>query len=432
MEEHEKIELRSEDVQEILGTPPSWLVRWGTLVIFLAIGAMIAAAWFIDYPDVIEGKAIVSTLSPPVEVVSRAEGPIYELLVKEKEQVAAGQTLAVIQSTADYKTVIALEEQVAAWQLLPIDSLSLIEPTRGLSLGEIQNDYSLFVQQLEDYKFLTSDKQEGSSNQVARLQNQISNLNERKDLNAKIISHAFIKLETAEADLAIAKKMYEEKLISLKQFKAENSKLQAAKREIEQLKSKDIETDMEITNVRKMIGEISVDNRQGTSTSTVRLRESLNNLRNTLVAWKQKYLLRAPIAGMATLNAAVFSEQQYVRQGQTVLTIAPPEGEELLARVDISVAGSGKVKKGQKVLLQLQSYPFEEFGSVEGLVTSKSLVPNGETYPVTVSLPKGLETSRGEVLEFEQQLQGTALIITENRRFVERFFDKIFTQSEKM
>ena len=45
----ENPELRSEDVQEILGTPPHWLVRWGTTVVLAGFVMILCAAWFIRY-----------------------------------------------------------------------------------------------------------------------------------------------------------------------------------------------------------------------------------------------------------------------------------------------------------------------------------------------------------------------------------------------
>ena len=42
MESHDKIELRSEKVQEILGTIPNGLVRWGIVIITVIFATLIA------------------------------------------------------------------------------------------------------------------------------------------------------------------------------------------------------------------------------------------------------------------------------------------------------------------------------------------------------------------------------------------------------
>ena len=49
------IELRSEQVQQILKRPPSSLVRWGTAVIFLALAIALAISLFVHYPSKVTG-----------------------------------------------------------------------------------------------------------------------------------------------------------------------------------------------------------------------------------------------------------------------------------------------------------------------------------------------------------------------------------------
>lgn len=46
----DKIELRSEKVQEILGSIPNRLVRWGIAIICVIFVLLIAAVMCIDYP----------------------------------------------------------------------------------------------------------------------------------------------------------------------------------------------------------------------------------------------------------------------------------------------------------------------------------------------------------------------------------------------
>jgi hypothetical protein len=36
----ENIELRSEEVQEILGRPPQWIIRWGITIIFIIVAGL--------------------------------------------------------------------------------------------------------------------------------------------------------------------------------------------------------------------------------------------------------------------------------------------------------------------------------------------------------------------------------------------------------
>ena len=47
------IELRSEEVQEILNRPPHALVRWGITVFFVVLALFFIGGCFFKYPDVI-------------------------------------------------------------------------------------------------------------------------------------------------------------------------------------------------------------------------------------------------------------------------------------------------------------------------------------------------------------------------------------------
>jgi hypothetical protein len=56
MEESKNLELRSEPVTEILGSPPKSIIRWGITVMFLIIIMLFVGSWFFKYPEVIITK----------------------------------------------------------------------------------------------------------------------------------------------------------------------------------------------------------------------------------------------------------------------------------------------------------------------------------------------------------------------------------------
>ncbi len=112
------LEVRSEDISEILGTPPGWLVRWGTTVVLLAFALLLLAGWVIRYPDVITARVEFTTAQPPVEVVARAEGHIEQFLVNENDTVGVGTPLVVLENAADYNDVQLLEKKKFQWERL--------------------------------------------------------------------------------------------------------------------------------------------------------------------------------------------------------------------------------------------------------------------------------------------------------------------------
>ena len=127
MEPEQQIEIRSNDVQEIISQVPHGLVRWGITVIFLVMLALLAASWFIKYPDILVAEVVITSNPAPVTLVSRVPGRIT-LLKRDKEKCEAGELIGYIQSNANVVDVLELE----SW--LPKDSL----PNRTLELGDLR------------------------------------------------------------------------------------------------------------------------------------------------------------------------------------------------------------------------------------------------------------------------------------------------------
>jgi HlyD family secretion protein len=46
-------ELRSEEVQEVMGAIPVWILRWGITILFLVVLVLVIGSCFFKYPDVI-------------------------------------------------------------------------------------------------------------------------------------------------------------------------------------------------------------------------------------------------------------------------------------------------------------------------------------------------------------------------------------------
>lgn len=79
--------------------------------------------------------------------------------------------------------------------------------------------------------------------------------------------------------------------------------------------------------------------------------------------------------------------------------------------------------------MDLAAYPFREFGQLQGKVTDIDAVavPDAQGMfrrTVTVALPDSLVTTYGRRINFQQNLTGTARIITQDRTLLERLFDQ--------
>ncbi len=426
MEDREYIELRSEEVQEILGTPPGWLVRWGTVIVLLAVAALLGVAALISYPDVIEAKIQITTTVPPVEVVARADGHIAQFFARDKVAVKQGAVLGVLQSTANYEHVLQLDRQVERWQTLRADSLVRIKPLPNLELGELQPDYSAFVQEVNNLKFGSEDKSSSRQQNMSSIGRQIERLERSIEYDQNAKRRVQSQLSTARNFFQKQRELFESGLISQLDLERERQRLDALEQQLDDLDDSILRKQNEIIGLNKNRDEVSFSRREDQATNSGKVRQSLNNLRASLDQWKQTYLLTAPIDGQVSLNANVYSAKQYVNKGEQILVVVPPQSDMLVGRLLLPIAGSGKVRPGQQVIIKLESYPYYEFGTLRGRVISKSLVPKDNKYAILIGLPDGLKSSYNRPIPFEQQLQGSAEIITSDKRFIQRIYEQVF------
>jgi HlyD family secretion protein len=148
--------------------------------------------------------------------------------------------------------------------------------------------------------------------------------------------------------------------------------------------------------------------------------------------WKRIYLLIAPISGKVAMTR-VWSPQQYVNANEDVLTLVPSSKDDtqktpanIIGKALLPIEGAGKVKVGQAVHIRLDGFPYQEFGSIEAVVRAVSLVPQQDNYLVEIGInTANLVTTYGKTLPFRQEMQGTARIITEDRRIIHRIFNTI-------
>jgi hypothetical protein len=104
-----------------------------------------------------------------------------------------------------------------------------------------------------------------------------------------------------------------------------------------------------------------------------------------------------------------------------VFTIVNPEFKGFIAKIQLPVQSSGKVKVGQKVIIKLDDYPYMEYGILHGKITKISLVPDNDTYYAELVLPAKLITTYNKDVSIKNELKGTAEIITENQRLLYKF-----------
>lgn len=411
-QEEKDIELRCEEVQEILTRPPHALVRWGITVFFSVLALVFIGGCFFKYPDVVSAEITVTTEHPPVWIVARGSGKIKEVYGKDREQVEAGKIIAVLENPAETKDVLLLGEVLQDFCLTD-SCINSIEFPERLALGSIQAVYATFIKSLTDYRnFLSLDlyeqKIEATRKELQEYRNYIKHLKRQAELDKEQVRIAetvhsrekklFGEGLTAQSDYEEAKQVFLNRQQGQEQMM---TSLSSAKIQEAQLQQNILETRME-------------QSREANSLGTA-LKAAYNELQVSIEDWKMTYLFISPAGGILSYNN-VWQKNQNVNSGDKVFSIVASQTGDIIGKIKLPVNGSGKVKSGQRVNISVTGYPYMEFGFLTGTVVSVSLLTDSDSmYTVTVSLPQDLCTSYGKVLDFNGELTGTAEVMTDER-----------------
>ncbi|MEL6636822.1 MAG: HlyD family efflux transporter periplasmic adaptor subunit [Bacteroidota bacterium] len=430
MEEHEKIELRSDEVQEILGTPPRWIVRWGTT--FVVIGVLLLGyfSYLIKYPDVVTVPMTITTSIEPVAVVAEKSGHLARVFVDENSVVGYGEIMGVIQNQADLEDVLLLDSLAVEMQLFDIQDFLDFEPPGGLQLGGLQINYSRFVQLFKDFTNIVSSRYD--IQRKDKLDLEIRSINSSIRELEKKLQKAGNEYRIRDNQVRVIQQLFSDGTESRSTLEDAVARRAVVDRQMQEIRTEISDKRVSISRIESQKTNISLDWDENQKNKFVELQQHINKMKAEVDKWKRENLLIAPMEGTVSLVADYRSEKQFVNEGSIVMSVIPIDGDELIGKSFLPTRGLGKVEIGNKVIIRVEGYPYEEYGVVRGVLESKGRIPNeAREYPIRVELPDGLLTSFNEELNFDQKMTGIAEIISEDRRFIQRIFDQFYALFNK-
>lgn len=415
----------SSPVEEIIGKTPSSLVRWGISLIALVFIITIAGAWFIRYPYIISGKVIISTENPPASIMAQLAGRIEKLYVSEGQDVEENEILGVLESSADLESVIRLDKFINnkdPYALLETGNQFNAGLPESDNLGELQTSYSSFRSAYSSYlNYIEVDyygrKISALLNEIKGIEQLIVQLGRKKSLLKE-------KVDLAGAEFKRDSLVYSSDFLSDQEFEDSKKLLVEDKINLEQVGVEISLKKIDKISLLKELEEYRASSEKERREVFTKVEEESLRLAGELKLWYRLHLLTSPISGKATFSK-FWGENQSVNKGDIVITVIPKGEQEIIARSEINMRGSGRVNPGRKVMIKLSGYPYLQYGLVEGLVKSVSLAANNEIYIVDIELPDGLLTTMGEELDFSQNMSGQAEIITDRLRLIERLIEPV-------
>jgi multidrug resistance efflux pump len=407
--------LYSAPVNEIMGKPPGKILRWGTAVLFSVFVLFVLLAWLIRYPDIIPAQIEITTINPPVTLVTKITGRIKNLYVKEREVVKSGQLIAVMETSALMSDIELLKQTIDT--LKKPENLVLQTLPEFSNLGEIHVFYASFLKNLSDLNNYTVNDFFGSkikslNDEIVGIQEYINRLTVKEKLN---FENRNLEAKKFKRDSLL----YADKVIPESELEKSHQSLIRINIELQQVRLDHSAKSIELAEKRQLLQDYRINRIEDREKYVSTLRESFMNLKAQINIWENNYLLVSPIEGIVSFTK-FWSVNQSVLKDEPVINIVPLDAGSYLGRINLKMQRSGKVKTGQLVNIKLSGYPYLEYGMVRGIVKSKSLVPTGDAYIIEIELPDGLSTLYGRKLDFTQNMSGTAEIISEDLRLLQK------------
>lgn len=420
-ENQEFTELKSEQMNELLTTPPKWIVHSGGGVLLLALLLLICLAWFIRYPDEISGEVIVTTSNAPIELSNQNQVQLKALNVIENQQVKTGDLLAQFDFRVNSR-----------------DFAKAMAYLKGLEVlnGEFPSNIPVFDQQLqlgsfrEQWTNLLSKIKEWNSEYVSNREEEELKLIRREIAfreQLRVISRRKIKLSESEyalmeEQLAGGERLAAQNAISRQSLTQEKRSGNQAMQALEGQKEQAIQNLITLNSLRKEILRLEHDARLERLQRSAEIQLVLTGLINAFQSWKKDAVWTAPCSGRVIFNKMLQVNRYYKAEEASLVIV--PAGNGYQAAASVVSTGSGKLKKGQKAFIELTDYPKSEFGMLEGRVSAITQMDREGKYELRIELPNQLKTTYNRRIPPKAQLKGRVIVITKEKRLLMRFFEQ--------
>ncbi|HYF29546.1 MAG TPA: HlyD family efflux transporter periplasmic adaptor subunit [Chitinophagaceae bacterium] len=415
-------ELVSDEIKDIISHKPQWMIRKGNMIFLLVLLCLFGLTFLVRYPDVIPASTRLVAINPPKLIAAKVEGKIMKLFVANEQLVKKGEHLGYMESTAEFNAVVRLK----AWIEQVIDStqqgqyniLLQHDPKAFSHLGELQTSYQGFQDQLMQAKEVLAGgyyrrKASFLQKDLTYLSSLKKNIQQQQEIQEQ-------DKQLQETELRAYEQLAKDKVIAPLELNQHKSRLLAKEQGAGQVNTELTNNEFTSHNKKKEI----LDLQKTVADQEQQFRSSVLQLKSEIEKWISQYVLIAPEDGRI-LFVSSLQENELIANGQSLFYIEPLQTK-FYAELMAPQKGFGKVKRGQRVVIRVESYPSSEFGHLTGTIEFISKIPvRHDSFLVRVQLPKGLTTNYGKVLYFRNNLLAQAAIITDDRRLFDRLAGRL-------
>ena len=417
--------------KNLLLKKPIWSVRYGSSLMLAIILLVFLMSYLISYPEYIEARINIVSENHIKRLIARNAGEIY-LKENNGSYITSGEELAYINSPSrDILKVRKILDSINK-------NVSILENQnfildQNINLGDLEPYYVDFIKKRNDFFVFKN---------IAIKRNNKDNLQYSLRLNKKveneITKEKMIlekKLDVEREKLKRMEKLSSQGIISKNDYNKAQQDFFEYERNIQNniisntqvsIKERDVSND--INNLDYQIKEDELKHKQELTNSFNRLQAEIKN-------WQYNYVFTSPADGKIVFSNN-WSDGQYIAENQEFAVIIPKKESEIFCIGLMESLKSGKVQIGQKVKIYLDSYNFEEYGILNGIVYEIYPIPDKDKegkyfYRIKIKLLNGLKSSLGKNIPYTPDLNGKAKIITKDISLLERLFLKLRKATEQ-
>lgn len=315
--------LRSDIVHEIMDHPPGWIIRWGSTLVFLLLAGLILLSAWIQYPDVIEGKAMITTKEPPLRLTAYASGKLTELFKADNAPVNQSEKIALLENPTGESDISALRLYLQELDSFIMDHNNGPFPLPSnsqLKLGDLQSELNLLTSTINDFNTLALDPfhQQKKEN----LKKQIEHYRSMNLLNQKQVLIAKKGLDNATIKFNAQKQLYDQGAIAKMEFLKEDNIFMQAQQIVQDAERSLIQNQIVLADYEKQLSETIFNGEEKSRQLTQAINQHFINLNNLLSIWQRTFTVQSTGEGTVTYIKPL-SVGQFVKQGEELFVIIP-------------------------------------------------------------------------------------------------------------
>ena len=393
----------------LLTRPISFWIFTGAIVLLVVI-----VGTFLAFGKFARKETVTGYLIPDkglVRVYAPFNGVIDKKYITDGQKVTKGQNLLEVTTERGSKDSLSINQQLLLQlQEQKINLERRIEDEKLM----LDSEYSRLSIILNNYK-----------NEYYQIGQQLRSQKEQFDL----IKEQWDKYKTLQ----------EKGLISEDEVIAKRNAYYSIKASIDATKRLQINKKTEITNITKKIEQspLQKNNRlQELQQQFAQLKERLIEIKNS-----HSYMIKAPVEGRITSTQVTIG--QSISSSIPALTVIP-NSTTLYAELFLPSRAIGFVKKGQKVLMRYDAFPYQRYGLYEGhiiQIAEAVISPNEASLPILmqepvyrikVALDKQTISAYGKKMPLQAGMSVAADIILEERSLGQWLLEPIYSLKGKL